>query len=563
MGYVNDLKYDGLKLDAVNRLNGKKGVALVYRSYCNSMKIKSPKYSSFEHALWKLSCKGIHFTVLGIYHPPYSSINNITDNQFLDDFLDLLGNTMANYSNVVVLGDLNIHLNKTDEPVVQVFSQSLEMLGLQQIVTEFTHKDGNLIDIAIIEDIHNNTECYVEEFVSDHRFVRVLLKYEKRAKVLNKMEFRNLKDISGNVLKEKIQELSIPSETDINISDICDGFEHNLKSIIDDLAPIKLKLVNKRIPKPWFDTQIDQNRKDYRRCQSQWMKKKNDNNWSNVKKTRNKYVCSLKQAKKNFYSNKVLECKGNSKALYNTINGLISRTKTNMLPEDKDNQELADHFSEYFHTKIEKIADALKVKPNSHPKKRNVPKLFEFKHVSKLDVIQAMKKLGSKQCELDVFPVKVIHDNKEIFAEYFVHIVNKSLTTGTFPDTWKCTMIRPLMKKINAGTVDSNYRPVSNLNYFSKILECLALKHLVDHCESNKLLPNNQSAYRKGFSCETMLLKLADEILNGMEEKSISALVALDLSAAFDTCNHEILLETFHSFQCFNEYIAKLHISVL
>ena len=125
-----------------------------------------------------------------------------------------------------------------------------------------------------------------------------------------------------------------------------------------------------------------------------------------------------------------------------------------MLPEDKDNQELADHFSDYFHTKIERIADALKVKPNYHPKKRNVPKLFEFKHVSKLDVIQAMKKLGSKQCELDVFPVKVINDNTEIFAEYFVHIVNKSLTTGTFPDTWKCAMIRPLMKKINAGTVD-------------------------------------------------------------------------------------------------------------
>ena len=142
LGYVNDLNYDGLKLDAVNRLNGKKGggIALVYRSYCNSVKIKSPKYSSFEHALWKLSCKGIHFTVLGIYHPPYSSINNITDNQFLDDFLDLLGNTMANYSNVVVLGDLNIHLNKTDEPIVQVFNQSLEMLGLQQIVTEFTHR---------------------------------------------------------------------------------------------------------------------------------------------------------------------------------------------------------------------------------------------------------------------------------------------------------------------------------------------------------------------------------------------------------------------------------------
>ena len=115
-----------------------------------------------------------------------------------------------------------------------------------------------------------------------------------------------------------------------------------------------------------------------------------------------------------------------------------------------------------------------------------------------------MKKLGSKHCELNVFPVKVIHDNKEIFAEYFVHIVNKSLTTANF-HTWKCAMIRPLMKKVNAGTVDSNYRPVSNFeNYLSKILECLALTQVACQCVSNKLLPNNQSAYCMGFSCETL-----------------------------------------------------------
>ena len=112
------------------------------------------------------------------------------------------------------------------------------MLGLQQIVTEFTHKDRNLIHIAIIEDIHDNSRCYVEEFVSDHRFVRVILKYEKRAKVLNKVELSYPKDISGNVLNKKIQERSIPSETDTNISDICERFGHNLKSIIDDLSII-------------------------------------------------------------------------------------------------------------------------------------------------------------------------------------------------------------------------------------------------------------------------------------------------------------------------------------
>ena len=126
--------------------------------------------------------------------------------------------------------------------------------------------------------------------------------------------------------------------------------------------------------------------------------------------------------------------------------------------------------------------------------------------------------------------------------------MNMSLKTGVFPDIWKCAMIKPLIQKISAGTAESNYRPVPNLKYLSKLLECLVLKQIVDHCENNKLLPNAQSAYPKGFSCETMLVKLTGVILNGMKNKLISAVVALHLSAAFDTVNHRILLETFKNY---------------
>ena len=70
----------------------------------------------------------------------------------------------------------------------------------------------------------------------------------------------------------------------------------------------------------------------------------------------------------------------------------------------------------------------------------------------------------------------------------------------------------------------------------------------MDHYECNNLLPRNQSAYRKGYSCETMLVKLADYILNGMECQEISAVVACDLSAAFDTVNISVLLSTLHKY---------------
>ena len=65
--------------------------------------------------------------------------------------------------------------------------------------------------------------------------------------------------------------------------------------------------------------------------------------------------------------------------------------------------------------------------------------------------------------------------------------------------------------------------------------------------KTNCLLPDAQSAYRSGYSCETILIKLVDKILNGMEMKQLSMIIAMDLSAAFDTVNHKILLKTFQN----------------
>ena len=116
------------------------------------------------------------------------------------------------------------------------------------------------------------------------------------------------------------------------------------------------------------------------------------------------------------------------------------------------------------------------------------------------------------------------------------------------PQLWKKALVKPLIKSLKNGTVDKNYRPVSNLKFFSKLIECAALQQIVHHCEKHNLLPQNQSAYQKGYSCETMLIKLADNILNGMENKYISAVIACDLSVAFDTINFEVLLSTFKKY---------------
>ena len=337
-----------------------------------------------------------------------------------------------------------------------------------------------------------------------------------------------------------------------NISSIATKFDEDLTQILDDFALEKIKVIKDRPPKPWILEEIIQVRKDYRKCVKVWSQSDTNTDWSSVKRARNAYGSLLKKEKKLYYSSKVLENKGNIKKLYNTINGLVKREKINPLLENRTDRELAKHFSSFFHNKVKKITDYLEQFPNYTPRKRDVPQLQNFKEIQPEDTLNIIKKLGLKQCELDTFPVQIVNDLKDIFATKLTSIINCSLREGSFLNTWKTALVKPLIKKVPLGPVDMNYRPVSNLKYFAKVLECAALKQIVEHCENNKLLPKYQSAYREGFSCETMLKKLADSILNNMESTKITAVIALDLSAAFDTVNHSILLQTFQNYYGLN-----------
>ena len=121
-------------------------------------------------------------------------------------------------------------------------------------------------------------------------------------------------------------------------------------------------------------------------------------------------------------------------------------------------------------------------------------------------------------------------------------VVNLSLGLGHFFEDWKLAIVRPLIKSLKEGTEKSNYRPVSNLQFISKVAEKCTLNQLTDHCNKYNLLPEYQSAYRKHYSCETSLLKLVNNTLWAMENKLITAVIVMDLSAAFNTVSHELLL---------------------
>ena len=145
-------------------------------------------------------------------------------------------------------------------------------------------------------------------------------------------------------------------------------------------------------------------------------------------------------------------------------------------------------------------------------------------------------------CIRDPIPTSLLKRHIDVLIPTVTRIVNISLTTGLFFSDWKTATVLPLLKKTGLCLVPGNYRPISNLPFLSKIAEKCVLLQFNPYAELNSLLPTQQSAYRKHHSTETAVIKLLDDILWSSENQQVTSLVTLDLSAAFDTVDHGVLL---------------------
>ena len=152
--------------------------------------------------------------------------------------------------------------------------------------------------------------------------------------------------------------------------------------------------------------------------------------------------------------------------------------------------------------------------------------------------------------------------NPDVNLPTTTNIRKHSLTTGTVD--FKTAIVKPLLKKPSLDpNALSNYRPISNLSFLSKILENIILCHLLAHIDTHNLFSVHQSAYREGHGKETALLSFVDHIICALDEDKISILLLLGLSAAFDTVDHEILLSCPDSSFFFLSFLYPQYSSIL
>ena len=144
----------------------------------------------------------------------------------------------------------------------------------------------------------------------------------------------------------------------------------------------------------------------------------------------------------------------------------------------------------------------------------------------------------------------IIKKYADELSPFIVKLFNTSLTSGIFPTPQKCASVTPALKKVTLDPFDlGNYRPISNLTFVSKLLEHAAHEQIVGYASENQLLPDTQSAYQKHRSTETAILKVLSDVYEAADSGKLTLLDLLDLSAAFDTVDHQILLSRMrHSF---------------
>ena len=161
---------------------------------------------------------------------------------------------------------------------------------------------------------------------------------------------------------------------------------------------------------------------------------------------------------------------------------------------------------------------------------------------------KVVSQLKPSTCFLDPIPTSLFKSVYSSLDGDLLTIVNSSLQMGVFPSAIKTALVKPLLKRNGLDVLDpNNYRPVSNLPFLSKILEKLVFNQLNDFINSKNIHEIFQSGFRSKHSTETALVKVVNDLRQDLDTRKLAVLVLLDLSAAFDTVDHRILLNRLHN----------------
>ena len=419
-----------------------------------------------------------------------------------------------------------------------------EALGLVQHIDQQTHQLGNTLDLIYTESLEpilvNHT--FTSSYISDHCLVGMELQMKKQQVRIESSKARNYKNFNTSSFETSFNNSAIIEEENFKLA--VKSLEKELTRTLVELAPLQDRRKKKIPSRPWYNATLKEQKRIVRTRECIYNRDRQLHQWKAFTRERNRYTRMLEFQKRHYLVTKVEEATTDSRQLFQLVGTLLGRKEENPLPEANSDSILAEEFAGFFHDKIDNMRSRFNTTvPYKPEEKCDVPLLNKFMPISARQLEKTITSMTSKTCALDIMPTARFKEVLGTILLSITHIVNKSLDQGEFYTSWKEALVKPLVKKKILGTAMTNYRPVSNLQFISKIVEKVTLDQFTQYCNRNSLLPNYQSAYRQYHSCETSLVKLVNDILWAMEKQLVTVVVILDLSAAFDTVDHDLLLE--------------------
>ena len=492
--------------------------------------------------------------------PSHNSIPEV--NRFLQDILETQD---REGSKLILLGDLNINLLNVGihAPTAEYLDimVSSNLLPKVTLPTRVSRSSATLID-HLFTNIESSLAGTIRTDITDHysNFLLIKLLKEKRHENPTHVSYRPMTDKTVeklNLLLTSADWTDVYDRTDP--TEAYSIFLHKYLSFLDKAMPQKKVCFNKYKHKsqPWITKGLlkslctkDKLYKVFKRCTDPLKKTQKEIEYKNY---RNMYNSLIRSAKQEYWSRNFELNIQNTKQTWKNINALLKRnTNKSDFPEEftdnitkyRSHLQIANGFNNYFVNVGPNLAASMPTTDlNSvYLPRLNLPNSFALTPTSPMEVAGIINKLKPKTSkDLSGISPKLIKSSSILLADPLSHIANISFQTGTFPKAMKTAKVIPIFKNKDKAHFQ-NYRPISLLPIFSKILERLAYNRLYKYLKQQNILTSSQYGFQKNISTEMAILELQNRIVKSISNKKWCVGIFLDLSKAFDTLDHRVLL---------------------
>jgi hypothetical protein len=494
---------------------------------------------------------------------------SLTQNDQVDRFIEIFSDLQAKLSNLkpksYIMGDLNLDLLKFEqhEKTRALLENSFTngFLELISLPTRVTNTSATLIDHFYTNDTNCNYDSsIILSEISDHfPLCNIILEKER--------EVKNVYFYTQNFSEENItsfkQEMSMVDWNFVlNQNETQSAYENFYEKFNESYQrhfPHRKVKFNKNIHnvEPFMSKAILKSRKtklNLAEIKIRFPTQANKDKYNAYNKCYNKVI---RTAKKLYFQRSFEEHKSDLRKTWEVLREAIRKTndKSNIINEIFVNgtsysggQDISNKFNEYFTSVADNITN------NINPSNRDCTyylresnSIFSFDQLYEHDLVRIVKGLESKSSQ-DMLGIsnKFVKKVIDVISNPLTYIINLSLQTGFIPKELKMAKVIPIFK-LKTKEADllanmTNYRPISLLPIFSKILEKVVSLQLSDYLEDNNLLFKHQYGFQKKKSTVQPIIHFLQEIVQNSNDKNISIGVFCDLQKAFDCCSHRILL---------------------